>query len=590
MDRILHALATERFVTVEAAASVEEWVLRPFRRARARRALAEAGLATRLTELHDVARVARLRAHGVVLGSGFDDARAVAQAHASLPAPTERKLPVQTFGLASALLAVVVGSVGVRIATRPFDAAGSGLGRAFAENFGAYVATVANGGKPDAESAVHRVFPAGTLVAPADGAMKELFAAHLEAAADPARMPSVFEKTRNVNAAFASLGQPWYLDARYYQRAPLLYAFYRERDDEGYADNYAPEHIVYLWRLDRLNISKAALGYTHREADAALVLYDQIEELLIRDVLPALAEGEKLEFIDTPSRDPKKAWQDDVEMRSARMVRESFASAANHDDLVELGTLLAKRRALVKRWQADLASQGRVLREPNRLVPEADYVGDLWHIVPSNTRHEWEEVHDRLLSKRMMTTFEALRDRFATDIARHELQHRFDAQRTKECDGDKPCAKVLIPAAVKNRVGPNDDSPVQLGSLPARVRNETSAYLAQMGAPGSMPKMAILSLLRTVLDRDAWGDVYCNTTIVLLDVLANEFGLVDEAMPIVLGGAVQRASVASLVAVLFTKPDDELRAGAKKKWRELYGEELPLAVITPGHQAKRWRH
>ncbi|AKV02583.1 hypothetical protein AKJ09_09246 [Labilithrix luteola] len=540
--------------------------------------------------MKDVARVARLRAHGIVLGLGLDDAEVVARAHAELPVPAEQKLPMQTFGLVAVILATMGCAIGVRIATKPFDAAGSGLGKAFAQNFGTHVASVANGSRPNAETAVKHVFPARTLTPPADRAMTELFAAQVAAAGDPGRMPVVFEKTRNVNAAFATLGQPWYLDARYYHEAPLLYAFYREREDEGTAEKYAPERIVYLWRLDRLNISKAALGYTHRDADAALVLYDQIEELLIRDVLPALAEGEKLDFIDTASRDPKKAWQEDVEMRAARMVRESFATAANHDDLVELGTLLAKRRALVKRWQADLSSQGRILREPNRLVPEADYVADLWHLVPSSTRHEWEDVHERLLSTRMTTTFEALRDRFAADIARHELQHRFDGQRTKECDGETPCAKMLIPAAVKNRVGPKDEAPVLLGSLPARVRNETSAYLAQMASPSSMPKMAILSLLRTVLDREAWGDVYCNTTIVLLDVLASEFGLVDEAMPLVAGGAVQRASVASLVAVLFAKPDDELRAGAGKKWRELYGEELPLAVITPGHQAKRWRH
>jgi hypothetical protein len=105
-----------------------------------------------------------------------------------------------------------------------------------------------------------------------------------------------------------------------------------------------------------------------------------------------------------------------------------------------------------------------------------------------------------------------------------------------------------------------------------------------------MPKMTILSLLRTVLDREAWGDAYCNTTLVLLDVLGGACGLVDEGMPLVVSGAVQRASVASLVSILFAKSDDELRGTAAKAWAELYGYPLPVAQMKLVAQGKRWRH
>lgn len=84
--------------------------------------------------------------------------------------------------------------------------------------------------------------------------------------------------------------------------------------------------------------------------------------------------------------------------------------------------------------------------------------------------------------------------------------------------------------------------------------------------------------------------MYCNATLVILDVLADELGLVDEGMPLVVRGAVQRASVASLVTILFSKPEDELRRAAAKKWRELFDADLPNATITRVHQAKRWRH
>ena len=589
MHRILHALATERFATLEAASSLEEWPVRPLQRRAAYRALREARTVTRLTEVTDLARIARLRAAGRSLGEGFDDPSKVAYAYAALPVPPERHVPVVTIALLTALSVVALVAYGWRVATRPFDAAAKGTGRAFAERFGGHVADVANGKRPSPDEAMRRVFPGG-LEPPADGSMKDLFAAQIAAAGDEGQMPLVFQKTREVNDAFGKLGQPWYIDARYYRNAPLLYAFYREREDEGRADGFAPERIVFAWRLDRLNISKAALGYTHREAGAALVLYDQVEEFLIRDVLPALAEGEKVELVDTASRDPQKAWQEDIETRSARMVRESFAGAADREKLVELGKLLARRRALVRKWRDELAAQQRILHAPSRLIPEADYARDLLHRVSSSSRHEWEDIHDALASRSTMATFEALRDRFAEDVARHELQHRFDAQRTKDCDERSPCASMVVPAAVRSRVGPNDDRPLLLGSMAGRVRNETSAYLAQMASPGGMPKMTLLSLLPTVLDREAWGDVYCNTMIVILDVLAAELGLVDESMPLVVRGTVQRASVASLVTILFSKSDDELRRVAAKKWHDLFEADLPSATIAHVHQAKRWRH
>ena len=589
MERILAALATDRYVTLPAAARVEEWLLRPLRRRAAERALRQADTRTKLLDTGHLARVALLLRAGKDTAD-LDDEAAVRAAFATLTTPPDARFPVQTLSLLGAMVLLAVMGVAVHFLTRPFAADRSGVGQALSQNLGGLVADVANGARPAPDAAMARVFPGRVLPEQARKPVADLFTAELLAAKDPKEMPGVYRAIREVNRVFGELSQPFYLDARYYQRAPLLYAFYKEREDLGRADGFRPERIVFLWRLDHLNLSKAALGYTHREADSALVLYDQVEEFLIRDVLPALAEGEKVDLVDQQSRDPQKAWQDDIEMRAARMVRESFAGTADHDRLVELGTLLARRRAIVTKWRNELLTQGQLLREPSRLLPEADYTEDLRLRVPSASRHEWDEVHAKRGSSVMLSTFETLRDRFADDVARHELQHRFDAQRSPDCDSISPCAALDIPPAVRERVGPHDDAKVMLGSMPGRVRNETSAYLAQMARPGGMPKMTILGLLRTVLDRDAWGDVYCNTTLVLLDVLAKELGYTDERMPLVAGGAVQRASVASLTVLLFAKSDDDLRRAAQKTWREQFGYELPQATITPSTQAKRWRH
>jgi hypothetical protein len=591
MHRILHALATERFETIEGASRVEEWLLRPVRRGRARRALRAADQLTQHADVAHVARVARLVALGATAGLALDDRAAVTAAYAQVPASVPRGWPRQTLVFVGGLLVLFAAGITTRVLMRPFAADRTPLGGAFAHAFGAHVAAVGHGARPDPGDAVHKVFRGNALPAAAQGPMKDLFAAQIVAAKDATQMTDVFAKTRDVNRALSAAGEPYYLDARYYLQSPILYAFYKERESEGSAPGFATERMVYLWRLDGLNLTKAALGYTHREADAGIVLYDQIEEFLIQDVLPALADGEKVELIDTASRDEKKAWQDDIETRAGRMVRESFAGASDGDKMLEVGTLLARRRAILRKWRSDLSAQGKQLREPRRLLPEADYVKDLWSLVPSASRREWEDVHDALGSTRVLRTFESLRDLFAEDVVRHELQHRFDAQKTPSCNGLAPCASLDIPAAVRSRVGPKGkDEAVGPGSMPGRVRNETSAYLAEMARPGGMPKMTILGLLRTVLDRDAWGDAYCNTTLVLLDVLGGAYGLIDEGMPLVVGGAVQRAAVASLVTILFAKTDDELRATSSKAWRDLYGYDLPVAQLKTVSQGKRWRH
>lgn len=592
MHRVLHALATEHCATLEAAATTEEWILRPARRRAAARALLAAGDLTAKADTAHVARIARLAALGRTEGLALDDEAAVRAAYAALPAPPERKLPAVTLGVLCALVVLGLVGIGVKIALRPFAADKSALGASFAQRFGGHVADVANGKRPSPEEGLDRVFPGRALPEPVRPAMSALFAAQLEAAHDPTRMSDLYARTRDVNQAFMLTHEPYYLDARYYQRSPLLYAFYKEREDEAEAPGYAKERVVFLWRLDRLNLSKAALGYTHREADAALVLYDQIEEELIVRVLPGLAEGEKVELVDDDSRDSNKAWQSDIESRSARMVRESFAAAADRAELVELGTLLARRRAILRKWKVELATQNATLNEPRRLVPEADYLTELRLRVPTESRHEWESIHDRLTSRRVLATFEALRDRFAEDVARHEAQHRFDGQRTASCETDKPCDSLVIPDAVRRRVGPEAGVKVPLGSMPSRVRSETSAYLAEMTRPGGMPKMTLLGLLPTVLDRRAWGDVYCNTTLVLLDVLAEELklGTGDESMPLVVRGAVQRGAVSSLVVLLFDKPDAELAAAAGRAWARLFGAPLPSVTMTRKYQEKRWRH
>lgn len=592
-ERILDELAHGRTDTVEDAARKEERLLRPMLRKRAEKRLRGAHARTNKVANAHVARVARLLSASREPTVDLDDDAAVLEAWKGLPPPKTRGFPLFTLALCLFIGVTPFAVVLLRTALKPFDPTRMGVGRALHQNLTTHVTRVTSGERFGPEGSVARVFvlDRGALGDATSLAYERFFGAYEQAADDAKSMPKLYVETRNVNRAMRDRGLPFYLDSKLWMpKKPIIYSYYIEREDHGSAPGFASERIVFLWRLDRLNITKAAMGYTHREADAALVLYDQVESFLIRDVLPALVEGEKVELIDQASRDPKKAWQDDIESRAARMVRESFVNAADRESLATLGSLLAKRRKIVEKWRVDLASQRIILHPPDRLIPEADYVKDLWLLVSAASRTEWEEVHDGLQSKRMLTTFETLRDRFARDVARHELQHRFDAQRTKECQWDAPCEQIKIPSSIAKRTGFTQGAKPEFGTMPVRVWDEASAYLAEMAFEGSMPKMSILSLLRTVLDRDAWGDAYCTTTIVLLEALAEELGLADPTYPLVVSGYIQRASVSSLVVLLFAKTDGELREAAGKAWAKLYGSPLVAPTMSLGHQGKRWRH
>src|SRR5262249_22068532 len=153
---------------------------------------------------------------------------------------------------------------------------------------------------------------------------------------------------------------------------PILMSSYVEREVELVLGG---RHVraLHLWRLDRFGIRFGALGYTRPRTPAALVLLDQVETDLVRWVLPALPEGESMELVDDESRLRPEPWVTDVERRAAGVLRKHYALLGSDPAVERVGRLLARRRALVKKWTASLSGQGLAFNVPERLIPEGDY-------------------------------------------------------------------------------------------------------------------------------------------------------------------------------------------------------------------------
>jgi hypothetical protein len=565
-------------------------VLRLFAKSSVRRALMHAALETRSVDARTIAKIATLRQHGGALSFDPDDDASIDAAFSQLAKPAPMR-PYVTLAALVLVVAAPVLAVFVQHKLRAFDPTRDPLGQVFGPDLTDYIVDVSRNPKasPSRSSIMDHAARGGF----AGDALGALLDQTEHAAQGSATEADLMISARSLDQKLRSEQRPYYVDGRLYrERSPVIYSFYIEREKLAIADGFAPERTVFLWRLDTLNISKSVLGYTHRFAESGLVLFDQIEETLIAEFLPALAEGETLDLLDDKSRNAKEPWQRDAEERSARITRETFAAGTEAKELAalkELGTLLAKRRQILKRWQTDLGQQSLTLRPPKRLLPERDYAQDLWVRVSRDSRHEWDAVHDTLRETKTLKTFEGLRDRFAEGTARHEVQHRLDAQKAPPCPTSGACATLRVPETVRKFAGgiPGEYAP---GGLGARVSDETSAYLAEMADAPISPKLTLVSLSHFLFNREAWGDTYCYAALAILEALSDAKALGDPESPMVYGGQVQRRHVASLLAILYALPDEALRSSAKAAWEKLFERTLPHVTYREEHQNEKWRH
>jgi hypothetical protein len=361
----------------------------------------------------------------------------------------------------------------------------------------------------------------------------------------------------------------------------MVYSFYVERESAATSDAAnGAIRVVFVWRLDTLNVRQPYLGYTHPRAGAAIVLLDQIETELIERVLPALRAGETVGLVDEASLAPDVAWQKDLEARAGEVVRAYFAGDADAAALTHMGELIARRRAVVKKWQNDLPLVGLRLRPPRRLVPAADYADELRLKATKESLDEWDAIHEELLSRSNLALFERLRDRFARSTERHEVQHRVDYAR----------GLVPVPARIVERLGLESALDPAPGSYAARCRDETSAYLAQMAEPTDSPTLTLMLLSHFLFDKDEWGTAYSCASLTIFELLSTALALPDADAPLVRYGSVQREALTRRFLAMTDHSTADLRDAARRAWEGAYASPLAHVTTRETVRNKSWRH
>jgi len=367
---------------------------------------------------------------------------------------------------------------------------------------------------------------------------------------------------------------PFFVDATVVGRThPVLMSSYIEREVELDGGGRRVR-ALHLWRLDTLRVQMPVLGYTRPRTPVALVLLDQIETDLVRWVLPALPAGETMDVVDEETEFKGEAWVKDAAASAASILRRHYGTL--DPKMARVGALLARRRALVRKWRASLSGQGLALVIPDRLVPEQDYAKELEIRITRENLREWDALHDELLSADLLAAFARFRDAYTLTIERHEVQHRLDYQK-----GFSPLPEVLARLqGVDNRL----DLPE--GSTAASARAELSSYLAQL-AEGGAPLLDLVLMSRLALNRLSLMSPHSYAAVGALLSVGREFGIDPEAY---LSRGIRRRDVAELLTRIGARSAPEISQAATKAYVQCFGEPLVRVTRRGVREREHWRH
>ncbi len=593
---VLHALerAVEKGERHEAQLALRK--LDPVIRWRARSvllsALRFADLNTAVESESHRLRVAGLRVVRVVPEEGYEDEADVRRLFglALESAPRPRRGPWLVVAMAAAAVVLSLGAFVAQHLLAPFDPKQTPAGYVLGPELTAHLVVSSHAKASERPTLRQKYLDSAEKALPGSvaTALDRTLRAYGEVLDAPAegsirsRLDTLVNGVVDLDEQLGERRLPFFVDADWSSRGnrvvPYLLTFYVERERWVEAAGQRIR-IVHLWRLDQLAVHQGYLGYTRPHTPAALVLLDQVEADLIGDVLPALPPEETMELVDFKTRLSGEAWIDAVEAATASAVRRHFAAlpVVELERYLDVGELLAARRRLVRSWRSTLSGLGTSLVAPRRLIPEADYLGELEHKVPRAQLREWKAVHDRLLEREPHAAFEQLRNNYVAAVERHEVQHRIDYRREL----------FEVPPVLVRRLAVENPLAVPPGSLAARARDELSAYLASIASAEPTPLLELTLLARFLFDSRTMGGPYSYAALGVYEAIAEELTLLPELRE---RKVLRRTQLAALVQTVLAQDAGVLRDAARAAYiRQFQAELTPMARLSD-RSNETWLH
>ena len=374
------------------------------------------------------------------------------------------------------------------------------------------------------------------------------------------------ESVGALNDELAALGVGYFIDGDVISsssgRFAVLYSFAVE-NIELFSIEGNTIRALTLRRIDKLNLSQALLGFTRPQLRDALLLRDQVDELLVSYVLPGLAPGSLISLVDEETEAGAPAWQEPAERRAAQLIREEYGSKLEAS-ATQVGELLNRRRILFLKWNQTLSDRGMHLSPPDTLVDEGNYQEELEGFVPKAELAELLNIQEQLASSEAAQALAAARRLLAISIARHEVQHRADFSRA---------TPRKTPFALIEFVGMEISESGADNKFATQTKDELSAYLGELARDEATTRVNLTLLSRFLFNRALWGGAESYVALVVFQELGRELGLIVPAL--LENGRIERDKVSALYLQLTEKKPQELQAAAKRVWEKQFAEPLP---------------
>jgi hypothetical protein len=314
-------------------------------------------------------------------------------------------------------------------------------------------------------------------------------------------------------------------------------------------------------RLDKLNWSYNLLGFASPLRKEALVILDQVDDRLLDRLLPLLATDPP-PFYELDPEDLRKPWHRRLHQRVVAVTRAAYGHLPGIPaaDLTRLGSLLARRKGMFAGWIDKFA-----VAVPATLQLRWNWREELAGHITGAEMAALGRVEQALAQPAMERAFAAARDRLASTIERHEVQHRLDHLRSSE---------LPLPPALRDFVGaaPEGEGHPDGGANLARA--ELSAYLAELSRDPLSAAVGLAIITQFAVDLDYLGSPESYAAIVLLEGLAQQMG-VTKVGALVHDRKIDRARVTQVFIALTDAPRAELRAAAARLWERFFGGPLP---------------
>lgn len=322
-----------------------------------------------------------------------------------------------------------------------------------------------------------------------------------------------------------------------------------------------------LRRLDHLTFARDLLGFSRPHLREAAVLLDEVEELLVTYVLPALAPDAGMRVTDEDAEAAGSAWQERLSRRAGEVARAELAGAVPDPILAaQVGALLLRRRALFERWAAALEERGIPFAAPRTFRIDPELAAGLAGLVPPAELDELATIGASLATPVTEPVLLAVRDEIVATVTRHEVQHRVDFARDRS---------LRLPRQLAARVGPLTGPKGVERAFAVRARDELSAYLGEIGRDVRTTRLNLTLVSRFVFDRDFWWTAECYAALVILEALARELDL-EFPRPATKPDWIDRRRLTDVYLALTEVPPEELRAAARRAWERLFAAELPI--------------